>query len=186
MSKRNRERRELNRLAKMGFTGVDYAALAEAIHRTVGSYTGTDGSGECLTYAIAGCAWLNRFTRIPHAVAGGHFIASVKGKEGDTLLEHKVHFEHFWIMRGAIGSWTYLDFSTRHNPALIRQGLENVRPEFEIHEIPVGIAMPFYVGDGEGLPWKYAVLSESSLHAQSEYTITDKAECAARVARYFR
>lgn len=182
MSQRNRQRREQNRLAKQGITGVDYAALAEAVHRSVCSYTGTDGSGDCLTYAIVGCAWLNRHTLIPHALGGGYF--------GTTLKEvGPVFFEHYWIMSGAIGKWTYLDFSTRHNPALIRRGIAKSQPSLILppdafDEAAIGI--PFYVGDATGLQWEYELRTELSLNAHQQYTITDKAEAAVRCNRYLR
>lgn len=184
MSRRNRERRALSRLRReMGLdlgdvSTVDYAALAEAIHTTVLSYTGTDGCRDCLTYAIVGCAWLNRITKTPHALAGGHFVSSVKGVG-------EVHYEHFWIMRGAIGNWTYLDFATRHNATIIRNEFAKTRPDEALaaDAIDPGVDVPFYVGNAEDLPWKYLILEESSRFAQREYEHVNKSELVSRLQR---
>jgi hypothetical protein len=183
MSRRNRERRKQNLLRKeMGVNvPVDYPKLAEAVHRTVCSYTGTDGCGDCMTYAIVACAWLNRITRIPHALAGGHFVSSVKGVG-------EIHYDHFWIMRGGVGNWTYLDFATRHNSTLIRKGFAKARPGEVLapDAIDPGLDVPYYVGDGEGQPWKYLIITEDTLHAQAEYSQSDKLEAIERVNRYLR
>ena len=150
---------------------VDYRRLADAVHESVCAMTGDDGSTWCLTYAILGADWLNRWTGVPHALVGGKLAALLGDEDRTTAL-----FEHFWIMRGVPGAWTHIDLATRHNATLVGKGLPSVDTS--------RFAVPFYVGDGSDIAdrWIYYVQNEPSQFAQSQRHMRDR-DSVFRIAR---
>lgn len=171
MGFRERKQRALKKLAEARAANTDYAKLADLIHRDVAKATKGDGEGDtwCLTYAILGCAYLNYTTGLTHTVVGGKLMIPTK-RQG-------VAFEHFWVgRRNPHGSsYTVLDFATRHNPAFVRRGIPDIRPdEFEEEKI----AVPYYIGSSDGAEngglWSYHVEFEPSSFAVEKYLAEKK------------
>lgn len=131
---------------------MDYASLADAVHEVICSSTKDDGYKWCLSYALLGCAWLKKYTHLPHVIVGGKFVID------------KVNFEHFWIMQG---TEIYIDLATRHNARIIREGIAVDQWKDSYNELN----RPYYVGDGQDIPWKYVVQREPTQFALEQYRL---------------
>lgn len=148
---------------------VDYPALAEAIHRTVCTVTGDDGSRWCLDYASIACTWLNAHANGTYNIVGGQLVVQMRNYRTANMS-----FEHFWVVEGG----RVYDFATRHNPAiLLRNKLAGGRDApAELRITPENfdgerLGVNFYVGTGEDVAdvWGYVQQAEPTQFARTEF-----------------